>query len=435
VPERRLLMALIIGAALYALTAVTAALWPIVVLYNAAVVGLALRDARRLPGPGGFRTQRLLARPLSLGARQEVIVQISAPAAAGMAARVGDHVPAELLPDARELLGRFDGSGRLELSYHVQPPHRGAFHFGRVDVRCSRPGGWWARQLGLPAAEEVAVYPDVLQVRTYQLSVRRGLRLAAGLRRDRPPGAATAFAALRDYLPGDDMRRVDWKATARRDRPITAEVEAERGQQLLIALDCGRLMTARAGRLTKLDNAVNAALLLAWVAQAHGDRVGLVAFADRILGFVPPQRGSAQVRRINQALYAVQARSAEPDFQGAAGFLARRVPRRSLVVLLTDVLDIEASADLVASALHLGRRHLVLVVAMADPAVLASLTQPVATALRAYEWAAAEELTRIRRTSFEVLQRGGVLGLDVTAGELSPRLVERYLELKERALI
>jgi uncharacterized protein (DUF58 family) len=257
----------------------------------------------------------------------------------------------------------------------------------------------------------------------------------AGLRRARPPGASTAFAGLRDYVRGDDVRRVSWTATARRDRPVVVEVEAERGQQVMIAIDCGRLMTAPAGDLDKLDHAVNAALMLAWVAQAYGDRVGLMTFDDHVTGFIKPERGSTQLRRLTEALYAIKPQYVEPDFGHAMTHLALRIGRRSMVVVLTDVQDREASKELVAHCLRLSAKHLVLVVAMSDPAVLAARNSPIATGARAYEWAAAEEFVASRRESFELLRRGGVLGLDVVAGSLSPALVERYLELKERALL
>jgi uncharacterized protein (DUF58 family) len=194
-------------------------------------------------------------------------------------------------------------------------------------------------------------------------------------------------------------------------------------------------MTAPAGLLTKLDHAVNAALLLAWVAQSQGDRVGMVTFADEIRQFVSPQRGPAQVSHLNRVLYDVKAEYTEPDFGEAFSQLAYRVSRRSLVVVLTDVLDPEASRDLVAHAIRLSQRHLVMVVAMADPALLAVQRAPVATPAGAYEWAATEELLASRRSTFDQLQRGGVLGLDVEAGKLSPSLVERYLEIKERGLL
>jgi uncharacterized protein (DUF58 family) len=175
--------------------------------------------------------------------------------------------------------------------------------------------------------------------------------------------------------------------------------------------------------------------MLAWVAQAYGDRVGLMTFDDRVTNFLKPERGATQLRRITEALYAVRPEYVEPDFGHAMTHLALRVGRRSMIVMLTDVQDPEASRELVAHALRLAGRHLVLVVAMSDPAVLRARDDPIVSTNRAYEWAAAEEFVASRRQSFELLRRGGVLGLDVVAGQLSPALVERYLELKERALL
>jgi len=435
VPQRRLLAALVGGALLIVLILVNNAFVVIFIAYYAGLLGIVFSEAGRLPRPGGFMASRVLPEPFSLGEPQAVQVLIAHAGGAGLHAEVADHVPAELRPDRRVVAGTFDGEGLLTVEYQVQPPTRGAYQFGPVDVRCWRPGGWLIRLVSIKADEKAAVYPDVLAIKRYELMLRRGLRIMLGLRRARPPGATTAFAGLRDYLPGDDIRRISWKATARRDSPVTLEVEAERGQQAIIALDCGRLMTAPAGLLTKLDHAVNAALLLAWVAQSQGDRVGMLTFSDVVRRFVSPQRGPAQVTQLNRVLYDVKAEYTDPDFGEAFSQLALRVSRRSLVVVLTDVLDPEASRDLVAHATRLSRRHLVLVVAMSDPEVLAARDAPIERSSRAYEWAAAEELLSARRASFEQLRRGGVLGLDVEAGRLSPALVERYLELKERALL
>ena len=396
---------------------------------------VAARDLALLPGRSGYRARRVMPEPFSLGEPEEVTVVVENRAAAGLVAAIADHAPAGLRPAPREVRGRFDSAGVLRLAYRSRSPKRGAYRFGPLDLQVARAEGWWRRQLRIPLAEEVAVFPNVVAIRRIQLSLRRGLRAMAGMRRAKPPGASTAFAGLRDYVRGDDIRRVSWTATARRDRPVMVEVEAERGQQVIIALDCGRLMTAPAGNLDKLDHAVNAALMLAWVAQAYGDRVGLMTFDDRVISFLKPERGATQLRHITEALYAVQPQYVEPDFGHAMTHLALRVGRRSMVVILTDVQDPGASRELVAHALRLAARHLVLVVAMSDPAVLAARDAAIDTSSRAYEWAAAEEFVSSRRESFELLRRGGVLGLDVVAGRLSPALVERYLELKERALL
>jgi uncharacterized protein (DUF58 family) len=434
-PQPALIAALVAGAALGLLPILWPEAWVVVVAYVAAVVALAVIEAARLPGSAGLSAIRSLPRPLSLGARQRVLVDLEHPAAAGLLVQVADHAPSGLVPAPRVLAGAFDADGRMRAEYDVWPPHRGAYKFGRLDVRWRRRRGFWVRQAGVDLRETVAVYPNVLAVREYELRLRRGMLALTGIRRAKPPGATTAFSGLRDYVPGDELRRISWKASARADRPVTTVVEAERGQQAVIVVDCARLMTAPAGELTKLDHAVNAALLLAWVAQSQGDRVGLMTFSDGVRSYLSPQRGTAQVSRISQALYDVLAEYSEPDFGEALAFLAARLNRRSLVTILTDVLDPEASSELVDHVLRLSSRHLVLVVAMSDPEVLAARDSPIKDSRDAYRWAAAEELLAARRRSFEILRRGGVLGLDVRAGELSPRLVERYLEMKERALL
>ncbi|MDQ2943666.1 MAG: DUF58 domain-containing protein [Candidatus Dormibacteraeota bacterium] len=430
-----MLWAVGIGAVLVALAVVSPVLGFVAVVYHAGLVMIAARDLALLPGRSGYSVRRSMPEPFSLGEQELVTVMVDNPSAAGLAARIADHAPAELHPQPREVKGRFDHAGRLQVTYQTSSPRRGAYRFGPVDLRVWRDDGWWRRQVRLQHPDEVAVFPNVVAIKRIQLTLRRGLRAMAGLRRARPPGASTAFAGLRDYVRGDDMRRVSWTATARRDRPVVVEVEAERGQQVMIALDCGRLMTAPAGNLDKLDHAVNAALMLAWVAQAYGDRVGLMTFDDRVTGFIKPERGSAQLRRLTEALYAISAQYVEPDFGHAMTHLALRVGRRSMIVVLTDIQDREASKELVAHCLRLAGKHLVLVVAMSDPAVISARDAPVNTSARAYEWAAAEEFIASRRECFELLRRGGVLGLDVVAGSLSPALVERYLELKERALL
>jgi uncharacterized protein (DUF58 family) len=420
---------------LIALSVVSPVLAIVAAVFNAALVILAARELALLPGRSGYAVRRITPEPFSLGEPEEVTIVVENPAAAGLQARIADHAPAELKPEPRELAGHFDRNGHLRLSYRTISPRRGAYRFGPVDLQVSREDGWWRRQVRVPLAHDVAVFPNIVAIKRVQLTLRRGLRALAGLRRARPPGASTAFAGLRDYVRGDDVRRVSWSATARRDRPVVVEVEAERGQQVMIALDCGRLMTAPAGDLDKLDHAVNAALMLAWVAQAYGDRVGLMTFDDRVTSFLKPERGSLQLRRITEALYAIRPEYMEPDFGHAMTHLALRLGRRSMIVVLTDVQDPQASRELMAHCLRLAARHLVLVVAMSDPAMVGARDAPMTTSSRAYEWAAAEEFMASRRESFELLRRGGVLGLDVVAGRLSPALVERYMELKERALL
>ena len=435
VPRRGTIAAAAVVACLPAFAIFTSLAWVVFAAAMTLLVALTIRDGLTLPRPPAFRAARHLPRPLSLGEREQVTVVVAAPGAKGLLAEVADHVPADLAPDARSVTSEFDSAGRAVVTYSVEPPRRGAYAFGVVDIRSRRHGGLWWRQARVPLAEQVAVYPNTVAVRRHELRMRRGLMPLSGARRALVRGSASSLSSLRDYLPGDDVRRINWTATARRDSPVTMELEAERGQQLIILLDTGRLMTAPAGNLTKLDHAVNAALLLAWVAQSQGDRVGLGTFSDRVKNYLPPRPGQAQVRALNEVLYRLRGEYTEPDYGAALSMVATRAGRRSLVVVLTDLMEKESSRELVAHAVRLARRHAVLVVALTDPDLLAVRDAPITDADGAFAWAAVEDLLAARRESFEVLHRGGVHSLEARAGQLSPLVVERYLELKDRSLL
>jgi len=161
-------------------------------------------------------------------------------------------------------------------------------------------------------------------------------------------GEGTNFASLREYVVGDDPRRIDWKATARRHKLITREYTVEQGQTVLVAVDAGRMMTQLAGALSRFEHALHSAMLLADVAGDSGDHVGAIVFDDQIRAFVPAARGRPSVQRLRDAFVPVRATMAEPDYAAAFRTLAARHRKRSLIVLYTDVVDPRASQSLIA---------------------------------------------------------------------------------------
>ena len=211
--------------------------------------------------------------------------------------------------------------------------------------------------------------------------MRRGLEAQPGSRTIRRPGASAEFERVREYLPDDEFRRMNWKATARRGHPMVNQFETERSQNLVLLLDAGRAMAALAEAapdddfgdlapgLSKLDYALNTALLLAYVGSVRGDRVALLAYADDVRTFVPPQRGRRALLSTVQALYNLRAEAVEPDHGRALEFLARRNLRRSLVVHFTDLIDRESSSTLAAHLVRAARHHLVVCVTLGDPNV------------------------------------------------------------------
>src|SRR5207237_1403354 len=161
-------------------------------------------------------------------------------------------------------------------------------------------------------------------------------------------GEGRLFESLRDWVPGDDLRHIDWKATGRRGKVITRQFEAERRQHVLLVLDLGRLLTAEIAGVARLEYVVRAALELAYTAVQHDDNVGVMAFADGVQHFVAPQRGRLALKRVLDVSARVEPRLVEPDYPGAFRYLAARNRKRALTVLFTDVIDRFASDALVA---------------------------------------------------------------------------------------
>lgn len=283
---------------------------------------------------------------------------------------------------------------------------------------------------------EIVVYPPLVSVRL-RASVAEALRKRdAGMKAVRQLGEGRLFESLREWVPGDDLRHIDWKATARRAKVITRQYEAERRQQVLLVLDTGRLMTADvAAGVARLDFAVQAALELAYAAAQYDDNVGIMTFADGVQHFVAPERGRTGVRRVLDVLAEVQPKLVEPDYPGAFRYLAARNRKRALTVFFTDVIDRFASDALVANVATLRPRHLPLAVTLRNPEIDQVATQRPATPRDAFRKAAAEELLHAREGALGHMRRAGVIVIDVTPERAAQTVVAKYLDLKRRGTL
>jgi uncharacterized protein (DUF58 family) len=302
-------------------------------------------------------------------------------------------------------------------------------------LRWPAPWGLVIKQAAIPAAQHVKVYPNLHDARKYEVQAQRNRLLQAGLRRVRLRGQGREFESLRDYVPGDELRHVAWATTARRGRLTTKQYQVERNQSIVVMLDAGRLMTSRIDRLAKLDHAINAALAIGYVATSGGDNLGLLVFNRQVTAYLPPQRGHAQMGALLEALYNVKAQMIEPSYARAFQYLARQCKRRSLVIILTDVVDSEASAELLTYTETLLPRHLPLIVTIGDNDLRALVAQTPHTVKDVYQQSVAEELLQQREEALARITELGGLALDVPAGNLSLQLVNKYLEVKERGLL
>lgn len=328
-----------------------------------------------------------------------------------------------------------------EATYAVEVDRRGQHVFGDVTVRFTSPLGLWERQRRFEVEGTVRVYPDFAQLRETGLRGRLSEHRAP-IRARRRPGGENEFQRLRPYVPGDAYRHIDWKATARRATGVggtgdfvTREFGQESNQNLILLLDCGRMMSARSGTLTAFDHALNAAVLLGQVALRHGDRVGLLAFDRGVRAWLPPKGGRRTAGRLIRATYDLEPSLEEPDYAAAFRYLQQHVRRRSLVVLLTSVVD-EVNADLATSLVQaLRSRHLALSVWMRDVEIDRIVSEGAETDEQRYLQAAAAELVGWREQALAGLRQRGALVVDCRPDQLTRSLLDRYLEVKARRLL
>ena len=386
--------------------------------------------------PRGVSITREFGGRFAVGAKTEVRINVQNAQAHPISLVIKDEYPARMkLSDLREGAMRVEAQTSAALVYGLTPPRRGRFEFGQIVVRfLSRWNLVWVEtRVGEPVS--VKVYPNMRRAREAELKALGARSLVASHRKTSWRGEGREFESLRDYVRGDELRHISWTATARRGKLTTRQYQIERDQTILIAIDGGRLMTARIEQETKLDSAVHAALALMSAAARAGDNAGLLVFGRKIKSYLPPSRGRDHMDAALEALYAVEPDMIEPSYSHALEFIAAHSKRRSLVVLLTDLVDEEGSKELLSSLRLLRPRHLPLVVTIADRDLKAVVSNVPENARDLFTQSVAEEIMYLREAALRRVESQGGLALDVTAAALAPSLLEKYLQVKERGLL
>jgi uncharacterized protein (DUF58 family) len=404
--------------------------------YDVLILFVAVLDARRSRLPAGIHITREFGGRFAVGAETAVQIKLQNRTAHPISLIIKDEYPPQMaLSGLREGRLRLEAQSSAMLIYGLTPPKRGRFEFGHIIVRFpSRLRlAWCETKAGEPTAEKV--YPNMRRAREAELKALGARSLVAAHRKTSWRGEGREFESLREYVRGDELRHISWTATARRGKLTTRQYQIERDQTILIALDAGRLMTARIEQETKLDSAVHAALALMSAAARGGDNSGLMVFGRRIRSYLPPSRGRDHMEAALEALYAVEPEMIEPSYSRALEFVAANSKRRSLVVLLTDLVDEEGSKELLASLSLLRPRHLPLVVTIADRDLKAVVRGVPGTGKELFTQSVAEEIMHLREAALRLVESQGGLALDVTAAGLAPALLEKYLQVKERGLL
>lgn len=433
IPTLRFYLLLLLGALLalglglvYPLSWALAAL----LVWDLAILLLALGDSWRVRSQR-VRIERSPIDRLSIGRDNPIHLTLQTGSRAAVL-QIRDFYPqTHLTASPAQLRQSFPAQHQEALVYTVCPQRRGDYSWGPIQLRQLGAWGLAWHNWQVPQAQTVTVYPDLIGLKA--LSIRLALQNTGSLKRAQRLGTGTEFAELREYSTGDDPRLIDWKASSRRSRLLLRVMEPEREQTVIVLLDGGRLMSAQVQGLARFDWGLNAALSLAVAGLNRGDRVGIGVF-DRVLHtWMPPERGQAQLSKLVERLSPIQPTLQEPDYLGAVTTLTQQQTRRALVVLLTDLIDKTASAELLSAMAQLTPRYLPFCVALRDPLIDRQAEAASASVGEGYSRAVALDLLRQRQVALETLKQKGVMVLDAPANQISELLVDRYLQLKARS--
>lgn len=440
-PERGLykglwgLFVLALAQLLYQLLAQAPSVWPQTFWWGLFILAMvfAVIDAFAL-----FRGQmplasRQLPGNLALGSRATIRLRFENRGSRVLSVRYIDHSPDAVLCEDQMPAHLMLAPGTQAVAeYRVRPVQRGDACFGAISLRVRSPLGLWQRQLRIEATQSVKVYPDFMALSGLGFldNEQRVARVGAHLTQRR--GSGLEFRQLREYLRGDEIRQIDWKATARQQRLISREYQDERDQEILFMLDSGRRMRTFDGELSHFDHSLNALLLSAYMALGMGDAVGVLSFAGHNR-WVSPVKGKQGINLLLNSLYDLQSTTESSDLIQAAQTLMQRQQKRALVVIVSNIRDDDADELLMAVKL-LSRRHLVMLACLREN----FLDQPLpdeATTDEAFDYCARQLYREQRGQVIRELKARGALVVDSVPQRMHVALIQEYLALKRAGRI
>jgi len=334
---------------------------------------------------------------------------------------------------AQRVRVRADRPGRATVA--LAPRRRGSPQVNAAWLRWSGPLGLWRRHKRVAIGEKVAVVPNTRAVRAAAIRFFSSREFLAGLKVERYLGDGSEFESLREYVPGMDHRAIDWKSSARHRKLLVQNFRAERNHQIVLAVDTGHLMSEPLEGVPKLDHAINSALLLSYFGLRTGDRVGLYGFDEKVRSWTDPQGGVGSFPRLQAASAELDYTRSETNFTLGLAELSLRLKRRSLVVLLTDFVDVVTAELMIENLDRLARRHLIVFVTLRDPGLARLSAAAPRSSLDLYRAVVAADLVRERELVLRRLRRMGIATIDAAPDEISLQLLNRYLDIKRREMI
>lgn len=320
-------------------------------------------------------------------------------------------------------------------AYHLRPVKRGEYAFGALNAYAGSLIGLVMRRYRFDMGKTIPVFPSFLQMRRYQLMAISNRLSEIGVKKIRRVGHSMEFEQIRDYVPGDDIRTVNWKATARRNQMMVNSFTEEKSQQVYCVIDKGRVMKMPFDGLSLLDHSINASVVLSNVALLKQDKAGIITFSEEIGDFLPASGKVAQMNSILELLHRQKTRYLESDFEKLYAHMKRRITQRSLIMLFTNFESLNALQRQLPYLRRIARNHLLMVVFFENSLLAEQMREPAGSLEEVYRRTIAAKFAFEKKQIVRELQQHGILTLLTAPEQLTVNAVNRYLELKSRQAI
>ena len=380
----------------------------------------------------GITAMRLMSERFSNGDDNDVRIRLESNYGFPVDVEVIDEIPFVFQRRNVSFRAALPVKGEATVKYQLRPTHRGVYGFGRVRVFAATCLALVQRRYTCDEARDVKVYPSYMMLRQYELLAISNNLTEMGIKRIRRIGHNTDFDQIKDYVVGDDYRTINWRATARRHQLMVNVYQEERAQHVYAIIDKGRMMQQAFQDMTLLDYAINASLVLSFVAVNKQDKAGLITFADQFETFVPASNQPGHMQTMQETLYAEQTVFGETDYSALLVGLAKHVNRRSLLVLFTSFTSMAALRRQLPFLRQLALRHRLLVVFFADEELRKYVTTEARTVESVYQHVIAEKFQYEQRTIVQTLRQYGIQSLLTTPKNLSVEVINKYLEIKSK---
>lgn len=405
---------------------------PLALVINLTLIALLVVDYLRSGIAEHLIVKRRLLQRLSLGVENDIALHISHLGHRKARLKLFDDPPSTFTIKNAVFDLELEPNEERTVRYVVIPHRRGNYRFLNIHIEILGPWGLSRRIFHIEAETSVKVYPNLKGVEQWKLLTQKRHLAEIGVHKIRKRGSGMEFEHLRLYNRDDEYRSINWKATARRLKPVTSVYQTERSQSVVVLLDAGRRMAAWVGGLSKLDYAINASLLLAYVASMGDDNISLGVFNSELKTYLAPKKGRMQYRRFMEKLYACEADLVFTNYRRSFIQVTQKIKKRSLIVIMTDVLDPDGAAELERAVSIFRPRHLPLIVSLRDPSLERVAQREPLNIHEVFESVVAQEVFLDRKRMTKDIRRRGVHTIDALPDDFTIAVVNEYLRLKAR---